>query len=61
VFGISWIFFTLYKKFFGLRVSAETELAGLDIPEMGSVAYSPDAEPYRVPALGEAVPAGSSD
>ncbi len=49
VFGISWVFFTLYKKFFGLRVSAETELAGLDIPEMGALGYSPDAEPYRVP------------
>ncbi|MBO0781834.1 MAG: ammonium transporter, partial [Ktedonobacteraceae bacterium] len=50
VFGISWIFFTLYKKFFGLRVSAETELAGLDIPEMGALGYAPDAEPYRAPA-----------
>jgi Amt family ammonium transporter len=46
VFGISWIFFTLYKKFFGLRVSAETELGGLDIPEMGSLGYAPDAEFY---------------
>ncbi len=35
VFGISWVFFTLYKRFFGLRVSPETELKGLDIPEMG--------------------------
>jgi Amt family ammonium transporter len=61
VFGISWVFFTLYKKFFGLRVSAETELAGLDIPEMGSLGYSPDAEPYRVPALEGAVTAGSND
>ncbi len=49
VFGISWIFFVLYKKLFGLRVSAETELAGLDIPEMGALGYSPDAEPYRLP------------
>jgi Amt family ammonium transporter len=46
VFGISWIFFTLYKKFFGLRVSPETELKGLDIPEMGGLGYNPDAEPY---------------
>jgi Amt family ammonium transporter len=45
VFGISWVFFTLYKKFFGLRVSAETELKGLDIPEMGSLGYNPDFEP----------------
>jgi ammonium transporter len=54
VFGISWVFFTLYKKFFGLRVSPEVELKGLDIPEMGSLGYNPDAEPYvpeGVPAL----------
>jgi Amt family ammonium transporter len=49
VFGISWIFFTLYKRFFGLRVSAETELKGLDIPEMGSLGYNPDAEFYEPP------------
>jgi Amt family ammonium transporter len=59
VFGISWIFFTLYKRFFGLRVSAETELAGLDIPEMGGLGYNPDAEPYRLPeAEGATVGAG---
>jgi len=46
VFGISWIFFTLYKRFFGLRVSPETELKGLDIPEMGGLGYNPDAQPY---------------
>jgi ammonium transporter, Amt family len=55
VFGISWIFFTLYKRFFGLRVSEATELAGLDIPEMGSLGYSPDAEPYRKPVVPEGV------
>jgi len=49
VFGISWIFFMLYKRFFGLRVSAETELRGLDIPEMGSLGYNPDAEFYEPP------------
>jgi Amt family ammonium transporter len=46
VFGISWVFFTLYKRIFGLRVSAETELKGLDIPEMGGLGYNPDAEYY---------------
>src|SRR5258707_5157320 len=46
VFGISWIFFTLYHKLFGLRVSAATELKGLDIPEMGGLGYNPDAEFY---------------
>src|SRR2546421_3491254 len=49
VFGISWVFFTLYKRFFGLRVSAETELRGLDIPEMGGLGYNPDAEFYEPP------------
>ncbi|HEX9131514.1 MAG TPA: ammonium transporter [Ktedonobacteraceae bacterium] len=47
VFGISWVFFVLYKRFFGLRVSAATELKGLDIPEMGSLGYNPDAEYYE--------------
>ena len=49
VFGISWVFFTLYKRLFGLRVSAETELRGLDIPEMGGLGYNPDAEFYEPP------------
>jgi Amt family ammonium transporter len=60
VFGISWIFFTLYKRFFGLRVSAETELAGLDIPEMGSLGYPPDVEFYT-PELPEATAVGGND
>jgi Amt family ammonium transporter len=46
VFGISMLFFFLYKRLFGLRVSAETELKGLDIPEMGGLGYNPDAQPY---------------
>ena len=46
VFGLSYLFFMLYKRLFGLRVSAETELKGLDIPEMGGLGYNPDAEPY---------------
>ncbi|GHO90250.1 hypothetical protein KSF_002980 [Reticulibacter mediterranei] len=62
VFGISWVFFTLYKRFFGLRVSAETELAGLDIPEMGSLGYNPDAEPYALPVGEEGMSvAGAGD
>ncbi len=60
VFGISWVFFKVYDRLFGLRVSPETELAGLDIPEMGALGYSPDAEPYHVPALPDAgVPANA--
>jgi Amt family ammonium transporter len=46
VFGISWVFFKLYDKLFGLRVSPATELRGLDIPEMGSLGYNPDVEFY---------------
>ena len=53
-FGVAFIFFKLYDKLFGMRVSAETELAGLDIPEMGSLGYAPDAEPYRTPEMGGA-------
>ncbi len=41
--------YSLPISLFLLRVSAETELAGLDIPEMGSLGYAPDAEPYRSP------------
>jgi Amt family ammonium transporter len=44
-FGASWIFFTVLNKFVKLRVSPETELAGLDVPEMGVVGYVPDDVP----------------
>ena len=53
-FGMAWMFFKLYDMVFGLRVPAEVELAGLDIPEMGSLGYAPDAEPYRAPEMGGA-------
>ena len=44
-FGASFIFFKLLDKVVKLRVSPETELAGLDIPEMGSLGYVPDDAP----------------
>ncbi len=50
VFGISWLFFKAYDILFGMRVSAQAELAGLDMPEMGVLAYPPDAEPQVQPA-----------
>ncbi len=50
-FGVSWLFFKAYHALFGMRVSPETELGGLDIPEMGALGYQPDAEPYRPPAV----------
>jgi ammonium transporter, Amt family len=37
---LGWVVFKLIDKVVGNRVSAETELAGLDIPEMGTEGYS---------------------
>lgn len=37
---IGWVIFKLIDKFIGLRVPAEDELRGLDIPEMGVEGYS---------------------
>ena len=42
-FGVSLLFFLLLDKFWGLRVAPEDELGGLDIPEMGVLAY-PDSQ-----------------
>ena len=42
-FGVSYIFFRLLDRFWGLRVNPEDELAGLDIPEMGVLAYPDQA------------------
>ncbi len=38
-FGVSFIFMKVLDKVWGLRVSPEAELEGLDIPEMGVLAY----------------------
>ncbi len=38
-FGLGWISFKLMDKKFGIRVSPEEELKGLDIPEHGTPAY----------------------
>ncbi len=56
-FGMGWIFFKAYHKLFNMRVPADVELGGLDIPEMGALAYPPDAEPYGGQNGGGAVPA----
>ena len=45
-FGVSFLFFKLLDKVWGLRVSPEAELEGLDIPEMGVLAY-PDSAMVR--------------
>jgi ammonium transporter, Amt family len=42
-FGVSFLFYKLLDKVWGLRVAPEDELAGLDLPEMGVLAY-PDLQ-----------------
>jgi len=39
VFASMWVFFKLVDVILGNRVSVETELAGLDLPEVGALAY----------------------
>ncbi len=46
-FGVSWLFFKALDAVIGMRVSPEEELKGLDIPELGQIAYPPDVEPAR--------------
>jgi Amt family ammonium transporter len=38
-FGLSYVFYKVLHKTLGIRVSAKDELAGLDMPEMGMLAY----------------------
>jgi Amt family ammonium transporter len=38
-FGVSYVFMKVLDKVWGLRVAPEAELDGLDIPEMGVLAY----------------------
>ena len=44
VFGLSWVFFKICYGMGLMRVSREVELGGLDMPEMGSLAYPVDWE-----------------
>ncbi|MFN8433680.1 MAG: ammonium transporter [Anaerolineales bacterium] len=44
VVGLSWVFFKAMYALKLMRVSREDELAGLDLPEMGSLAYPADWE-----------------
>jgi Amt family ammonium transporter len=39
IFGISWAFFKIMDAVMGMRVSAEVEIEGLDVPEMGVHGY----------------------
>lgn len=45
VFGLSYVFFKVLAALKLLRVSREVELQGLDLPEMGTLAYPQDWEP----------------
>ena len=45
-FGVSFVFFKILDKVWGLRIAPEAELEGLDIPEMGVLAY-PDNQMVR--------------
>jgi ammonium transporter, Amt family len=38
-FGITWIIFSVVKRFVQIRVSPEVEIQGLDVPEFGVLAY----------------------
>ena len=49
IFGASWIFFKALDAAIGMRVSPEVELEGLDMAEVGALAY-PD---FRVASVGE--------
>ncbi len=44
--GVSYLFFKILDKVWGLRIKPEDELEGLDIPEMGVLAY-PDSPLIR--------------
>jgi Amt family ammonium transporter len=50
VFVTFYVFFTIVEKTVGNRVSAEAELEGLDIPEMGALAY-PDFQLQAGPEM----------
>lgn len=62
-FGSSYVFFRILDKIMGLRVAPEAEIAGLDMPEMGMLAYpefvlqNPELEGIAIPAT---IPVGRS-
>jgi Amt family ammonium transporter len=37
--GITWIIFSIAKRFMQIRVSPEAEIQGLDVPEFGVLCY----------------------
>ena len=57
IFAISYAFFRVYDVVFGMRVSAEIELEGLDVPEMGGHGYPEVQGPATlVHTMGAATP-----
>ena len=55
--GIMWCIFTVAKRFMAIRVTAEAEIEGLDVPEFGTLCY-PDFVMHRASpghSLGAAV------
>src|SRR4030095_13618421 len=53
IFSASWVFFKVYDLVFGMRVSPEVELEGLDVPEMGVHGYPEVQGPATLfPAMG---------
>jgi Amt family ammonium transporter len=58
IFAISWVFFKLLDATVGMRVSAEEELEGLDVPEMGGHGYpevqGPSTVVRHLPSAGSA-------
>src|SRR5438105_4199599 len=57
IFGASWVFFKAYDVVFGMRVSPEVEMEGLDVPEMGAHGYPEVQGPATlVHALGASMP-----
>lgn len=57
-FGASYAFFKIQDKLFGIRSKREDEIGGLDIPDMGIIAYPPDVmtEDYAEDLEGEFAP-----
>lgn len=56
-FGVSFLFFKLLDKIIGMRTSPEAELAGLDVPEIGSPGYVYEGQPiisYSTPSIAAA-------
>jgi hypothetical protein len=67
IFVASWVFFKVLDLVMGMRVSAEMELEGLDVPEMGVHGYPEVQGPSTVvrhlhassSAFSAAVPGGA--